>query len=66
MILNKLKERQDTEHEQSLIRFGLSIFALVFLLIVYEVTGKQEGKFIVLCGAVFYLLWTICSRLFRS
>jgi two-component system sensor histidine kinase RpfC len=55
----KLKARQDTEHEQCLIRVGLSIFALVFLSVAYQASGKIEGKFIVMVGAAFYFLFSL-------
>lgn len=58
-ILQRLRARKDTEHEQALIRVGLSIFALVFLSIAYEVSGKTEGRAVVMTGAVLYFLFSI-------
>jgi two-component system sensor histidine kinase RpfC len=58
-ILQHLRTREDTEHEQALIRIGLSIFALVFLTIAYAVSGKTEGKTVVMAGAVSYFLFSI-------
>ena len=54
----RLSAREDTEHEQSLIRVGLSVFALVFLSITYVVTGKTEGEALVMTGAVLYFLFS--------
>ena len=56
--LQRIRDREDTEHEQSLIRVGLSIFALVFLSIVYETSGKMEWKTFVLTGAWLYFLFS--------
>lgn len=56
--LHRIREREDTEHEQSLIRVGLSIFAIVFLTIVYQTSGKLEWKFVVLAGAWLYFLFS--------
>jgi two-component system sensor histidine kinase RpfC len=58
-MLKKSDNRQNPEREQVLIRVGLAIFALVFLLVAYSVTGKIEDKATVLAASVFYCLTSI-------
>jgi len=52
-------QRTDSEFEQVLIRVGLAVFVLLFLLISYEVTGKTENRDTVIIGALFYLAFSI-------
>jgi two-component system sensor histidine kinase RpfC len=56
---HRLRQRPDSEHEQTLIRVGLAVFALVFLSVAYATTGSLEGKGPVLAGAIVYLLVSV-------
>jgi two-component system sensor histidine kinase RpfC len=58
-MFQQLKNRTDSEHEQVLIRVGLAIFALVFLLISYQVSGDTQNRTEVLTAALFYLAFSI-------
>ena len=58
-MLEHFRHRQDTEHEQVLIRVGLAIFALVFLFISYYVTGKTDNRTEILMVALLYLAFSI-------
>lgn len=58
-MLQRFRHRQDTEHEQALIRVGLASFALIFLLVSYQVTGKTEHRTEVLIAALLYLAFSI-------
>lgn len=58
-MLQRFRHRQDTEHEQVFIRVGLAIFALIFLLVSYQVTGKTDHRTEVLTAAVLYLSFAI-------
>jgi ABC-type Mn2+/Zn2+ transport system permease subunit len=53
------KKRADSEFEQVLIRVGLAVFVLIFLLISYQVTGKTENRSEILIAALFYLGFSI-------
>jgi len=58
-MLKRLKRRMDTEHEQTLIRLGLSVFALSYLYLAFLSTGTQQGMHVVIAGAWFYLLFSL-------
>jgi two-component system sensor histidine kinase RpfC len=57
-MLASFKNRDDPEYGQVLVRLGLAVFALTFLVITYAVTGQTENKTAILAGAVFYLLFS--------
>ena len=58
-MFQHFRHRQDTEHEQVLVRVGLAIFALVFLLISYYVTGKTDNRTEIIMVALLYLAFSI-------
>lgn len=64
-MLTSFKNRDDPEYGQVLVRLGLAVFALTFLVITYAVTGKTEGKAAVFIGLVLYLTFTVSLTLIR-
>lgn len=60
------KNSDDPEYGQVLVRLVLALFALMFLVITYEVTEKTEGKTTVLTATVIYLLFAAGLALSRK
>jgi len=64
-MLTAFKNRDDPEYGQVLVRLGLAVFALTFLIITYAVTGKTEGKDAVFNGLLLYLTFAVSLTLTR-
>ncbi len=58
-MMKSLKNRADSEHEQVLVRLGLAIFALVFLLVSYAVAGETETRVEMITAALFYMAFSV-------
>lgn len=58
-MFKSFTNQKGSEFEQGIVRLGITIFALIFLYISYEITGKTENKALALSATVLYLLFGI-------
>ena len=58
-MIQRFKNREDSEHEQAIIRLVVILCAFVYLYITYEITGKTENRSLTLIATNLYLVFGI-------
>ncbi|WP_455217640.1 sensor histidine kinase [Kaarinaea lacus] len=59
MFLERFKYREDSEHEQAIIRIAVVICTFIYLYVSYEVTGRTENRVAALTATTLYLVFAI-------
>lgn len=58
-MLERIRNREDTEHEQAFIRVAVIICTFIYLYVSYEITGRTENRTLALTATFLYLLFAI-------
>ena len=58
-MFEKFKNREDTEHEQAIIRIAITVCTFIYLYVSYEITGQTENRTIALTATVLYLVFAL-------
>jgi two-component system sensor histidine kinase RpfC len=58
-MFNVFKNREDTEHEQAIIRIVVTICTFIYLYVSYEITGRTDNRILALSATSLYLLFSI-------
>lgn len=59
LMLKSFKNREDTEHEQAIIRIAVIICTFIYLYVSYEITGRTDNRVLALSATSLYLVFAI-------
>lgn len=58
-MFKQFKNREDSEHEQAIIRVAVIICTFIYLYVSYEITGRTENRILALSATSLYLVFAL-------